>query len=126
MEFTKEEIKTAKTLYDKWASEKYTSPTFKAFLDSLLKPETKFINVRIEYDDGIKLYGNDLSAKGLECYLTNSYTDSNTNKGQIKVTELPEVFTREEVLSLFNDYTCIPPCEVDNYMNDILSERKSK
>ena len=120
MKFTKEEIETAKTLYDKWASEKYTSPTFKSFLDSLLKPETKKIRVEIEYfkPDGCPDMQISYIKSKLEYFEKDDF---------VKVTELPEVFTRKDMIEFgeyskaSTNYSC-----AENFQRFVTFGRKSK
>ena len=113
-EFTKEEIETTKLMWNDY--HKYTPNMligFEVWLDSLLKPETKFIDVRIEYES--------LGGFDLKSYILNCFPFANT-----KVTELPEVFTREEV-KLFTKY-CIDNgwIHLEKALDNWLDERKSK
>ena len=112
-EFTKEEIETTKLMWNDY--HKYTPNMligFEVWLDSLLKPETKFVDVRIEYDE----------KNGKVEYLLSALKVLNFNS----VTELPEVFTREEV-KLFTKY-CIDNgwIHLEKALDNWLDERKSK
>lgn len=109
LNFTPEQIKYLKKKWN-WS---FTEKSYSAFLDSLLKPETKFIDVRIEYES--------LGGFDLKSYILNCFPFANT-----KVTELPEVFTREEV-KLFTKY-CIDNgwIHLEKALDNWLDERKSK
>ena len=125
--FSKEEIETAQFLYDKWGSSKYTSPTFKGFLNSLLKTETKFIDVRIEYkpipdfiteEPFIDLSINDIR---------DSLNKRMNKEFEIKVTELPEVFSREDMICFLIDYaSSYDPDSAESCLRRFLSERSKK
>jgi len=84
------------------------------------EPERKFIDVRIEYDNRVKLYGEDITANSLERF----FHDDFVRRNQIKVIELPEVFTREDMIDFA--YKCrhlveFPESRIDKF----ISERKS-
>jgi len=84
------------------------------------EPERKFIDVRIEYDNGVKLYGEDISAISLERF----FPDDFIRRNQIKVTELPEVFTKKDMIEFA--YKCrhlVEPPE--SRIEKFISERKS-
>ena len=115
--FSKEEIETAQFLYDKWGSSKYTSPTFKGFLNSLLKTETKFIDVRIEYESDASNSSLPLTANNLETHF-----DCATELKGVKVTELPEVFTREDMIE-FANIDHIRYCDIEPNLEKFISER---
>lgn len=124
MKFSKEEIETAKKVFETYKINPGCSNSYNEFLSSLFKPETKFINVRIEYvpfknafDSIQNLYTNDV--KRALCSDLNS-------KFNIKVTELPEVFTREEVIKFAENYAVYGETSVKDYFNIYFSERKSK
>lgn len=127
MKFTKEEIETAENLYELWAKEKYTSPTFKSFLDSLLKPKKGKKVFEFEYDI-------------TEGYIVSSGTVQdilNVVKGSsnFKVTELPEVFSRKDMIELGDKIIHNIQCNHQFYPHSkfgnngleiFLSERKTK
>jgi len=121
MEYTKEEIKTALLLLSEYEGNSLPI-NFEDYLKSKLKPETKKIRVEIEYEVGIKLYGEDISAKTLEIYLTS--TNSRIMLGQVKVTELPEVFSRDELYIIFKN--TIHPNSIKHCLDKFISERDSK
>jgi len=84
------------------------------------EPERKFIDVRIEYDNRVKLYGEDITANSLERF----FHDDFVRRNQIKVIELPEVFTREDMIDFA--YKCrhlVEPPE--SRIDKFISERKS-
>ena len=113
VEFTAEQVKYLK---EEWIA----SPerNFIEFANSLLKPETKFIDVRIEYDNDIMF---DVS------YLQNiieKYRDVDF-RNRFKVTELPEVFSRQDMIEFANYHHHVDET-VETNINDWLSERKSK
>jgi hypothetical protein len=114
--FTKEKIETAEKLYELWAKEKYTSPTFKSFLNSLNKPERKKIVVEIEYDD---FNNNKIGVGDVKTAIENYSLSSHWN---FKVTELPEVFTREQVIGIF-DASFTDKNYIDGLINKWLSKR---
>ena len=106
MEFTKEQIEFLKT-----KRKEYGTISGDGFFDSLLKPERKKIRVEIEVE-------SDLTADGLKDLLK-SY-------GFLKVysvTELPEVFSREDMID-FGKYCAytVNPKSLDKWF----SERNSK
>lgn len=113
MEFTKEQIETAGELYSIWNKGIGIpdSETFSEFLDSLLKPETKKIIVEIESEE------QDLTPERILSRLK-IYSFHN-----LKVTELPEVFTREDIYEMFQ--YCIHKNTINTCLNKF-SERKSK
>jgi len=111
MEFTKKEIEAAKTLYDKWTLKTNTSVTFQGFLNSLLKPETKFIDVRIELDENVGTVEN----------LLNTLRVLNV----ISVTKLPEVFTREDMME-YGIFIFGHKYQEQKSIDKWLTERKSK
>ena len=96
MEFTKEEIETALKVFETYKINPGRSNSYNEFLSSLFKPETKFIDVRIEYQinkfgSDVILYEHDiLGCLTGECYFSSV----------LEVTELPEVFTREDMIEL--------------------------
>jgi hypothetical protein len=131
MEFTKEEIETAKKIYEKYITDKFNekiSSSYIHFLDLLLKPERKKIRVEIEYEsDNFPLTADRI--KGA-CELKYDITFR-----KFKVTELPEVFSKEDLIELGNKIIFNIQCNKQIYPynqfgNDdlefFLSERKSK
>ena len=116
MEFTKEQIETAKKILESYRVVQNRHHNFENYLDSLLKPETKFIDVRIEYvpfknafDSIQNIYVSDVSRE-----LRSNLND----KFNIKVTELPEVFTREDMIEFalyhYNSKLCNMGTDFDN------------
>lgn len=47
--FTKEEIETARKIYEKWDGYEYVN--FRLYLDSLLKPKYKTMFFKVEYEE---------------------------------------------------------------------------
>ena len=113
-EFTKEQIEFIRNDFRE-------SPlSWDDYLDSLLKPETKFIDVRIEYvpfknafDSIQNIYVSDVSRE-----LRSNLND----KFNIKVTELPEVFTREDMIE-FANIDHIRYCDIEPNLEKFISER---
>jgi hypothetical protein len=101
--YTKEEIETGRKLFFEWD----TAMNFEDWLDSLLKPKTKKIRVEIELDENVGTVENLLNALGV--------------LNVISVKELPEVFSREEVIELIEIGFA-----THKYNKQCLSERKSK
>ena len=114
--FTKQEIETAKKVFESYQINQRNQPSYTYYLDLLLKPETKKIVIEIEcnYPKEFPLDEHSIRAI-LNCGCSESGLDW-------KVTELPEVFSREDIDKIFdskfsdNDY-------VDSFINKLLSER---
>jgi hypothetical protein len=123
MKFTKEVIETAREVYGTWTSEK---TAFISYLDSLLKPETKKIVVEIEYEP-IPDFITEEMAINLTVNDVRDSLKSRMNKGfNIKVTELPEVFSREDMIEFAQyNYEHSSISKVTN-LNNWLSERSKK
>jgi hypothetical protein len=123
MEFTKEEIKTAEKIWDEYSNKENVQETvsgFRFYLHSLLKPERKKIRVEIEYDVTDKV---EINLKGIYYAFKNSFSDYR----DIKVTELPEVFSREDMILFANYYYCDhTSTDQEQCLIDWLSERSSK
>jgi hypothetical protein len=131
MKFTKEQIKTAIAILNTQGMNGEDVISIKDLitnLDSLLKPETKFIDVRVEYNDSE--FG--MSAKAIQESISNFDT---RNEYVTKVTELPEMFTREDMIELASrvisdiqiNHQCYPQNKFGNDDLEIfLSERSKK
>lgn len=125
MKFTKKEIETAEKIFNSYQNCNNPPRLFREYLHSLLKPERKFIDVRIEYQlnkfgSEVILYEHNI----LECLTGEGYWSS-----VIKVTELPEVFSRQDMIEFAKEsiYAHRNPDYIDiDYLNYFLSERKSK
>ena len=113
MEFTKEQIEFIK---EEWRNS--TLGFAPEFLDSLLKPETKFIDVRIEYESD----NFPLTADRVKSALELKYDITFRN---FKVKELPEVFSKKDLIEFANYHHHVDET-VETNINDWLSERKSK
>jgi len=119
MEFTKEQIETAKKILESYRVVQNRHHNFENYLDSLLKPETKFIDVRIEYESD----NFPLTADRVKSALELKYDITFRN---FKVTELPEVFTREDMIDFAQyNYEHSSISKVTN-LDTWLSESKSK
>lgn len=119
MEFTKEEIETAKKLYSKYRNQTAVDDGFTNFadwVDSLLKPKTKKIIVEIEVYGGSQV----MFLNGIENALRDKYYNA-----AIKVTELPEVFSKKDLIEFTNYHHHVDET-VETNINDWLSQRKSK
>jgi hypothetical protein len=88
--FTKEELETVGKFMDEYM---YYSPpiSLSDYLDQCKKPKTKKIVVEIEYNDSE--FG--ISDKAIQEAISNFDT---RNEYVTKVTELPETFTREDMI----------------------------
>ena len=116
--FTKEEIETAKKVWDTFKVNPGCSKSYNEYLDSLLKPERKKIRVEIEYDNiEYPIVAEDISDMIISQF---------NLRYNFKITELPEVFTREEVIKFAENYTVYCETSVKDYFNIYFSERKSK
>lgn len=91
MKFTKQQIETGKQLIESYKNRPVIKMDFENYLDSLLKTERKKIIVEIEYDSDDSNWDKTELENVLSYY-----------RGRCKVTELPEVFTREDIDSLTN------------------------
>jgi hypothetical protein len=93
MKFTKEELETVGKFIDEYT---YYSPpiSLSDYLDQCKKPETKKIIVEIEYKD---FNNNKIGAGDVKTSIENYSLSSHWN---FKVTELPEVFSREDIMNL--------------------------
>ena len=117
MEFTKEQIETAKKILESYRVVQNRHHNFENYLDSLLKPETKFIDVRIEYESDASNSSLPLTANNLETHF-----DCATELKGVKVTELPEVFTREDMIE-FANIDHIRYCDIEPNLEKFISER---
>lgn len=116
--FTQKEIVTAKAVvvfYNQQIAKGNFSGSFEEFSDSLLKPKRKKIVVEVEYNDLILTAGViELNLRGI-----------NGNYENVRVKELPEVFTREDIKDLRN-HIYNDEGSIDDIINDWLSERSKK
>lgn len=122
MEFTKNEIETSKKMFKDWFGEVEGVGNYLEYLDSLLKPERKKIRVEIEWDEtGM----DDITGNSISTLITRNHA----KERNLKVTELPEVFTIEDIEDL-KEYlyrkTAYDKGFLHNVINDWFSERKSK
>ena len=113
MKFTKEQIEYLKTE----AKKETRVIRLDEFFDSLLKPERKKIRVEIEYENYNPF---PLSVGRISSALNILFDD----KRKISITELPEVFTREDMIE-FAEYDW-DGINTKNNLDTWLSERKSK
>ena len=113
MKFTKEELETVGKFIDEYT---YYSPpiSLSDYLDQCKKPERKFIDVRIEYNDSE--FG--MSAKAIQESISNFDT---RNEYVTKVTELPEVFSRQDILEMLKD--CLHSDTINMCCDLFISER---
>jgi hypothetical protein len=127
MKFTKEELETVGKFIDEYT---YYSPpiSLSDYLDQCKKPERKKIVVEVEYNDSE--FG--MSAKAIQETISNFDT---RNEYVTKVTELPEVFSREDMIELGNKIIYNTQCNLEFYpynkfgnddLENFLSERKTK
>ncbi len=116
MEFTKEEIETALKTWDEY-SDTLNELSYADWLNSLLKPETKKIVVEVEYDDNE--YG--MSAEAI--YQSINSFDVR-NEYVTKVKELPEVFSREDMIDFAEYYSDSDVWNLQIAFDNWLSERK--
>lgn len=121
MKFTKEELETVGKFIDEYT---YYSPpiSLSDYLDQCKKPETKKIVVEVEYKECEA--GKWLRADYIDAILKESLSAYR----EVKVTELPEVFSREEIVKL-RDYILTGShfhTEIKKAFNDFLSERSKK
>ena len=122
MEFTKEEIETAKKIYEQYATDKFNEPistSYIHYLNSLLKPETKKHTIEVEYDDGdidnlIKIISRGMKRWG-------------GNIKNLKVTKLPEGTWTDHHMKLFALYY-MPDCKnnLEDSFSNFKAERKSE
>jgi hypothetical protein len=111
MKFTKEEIETVKKIYCNWNSKQWDY--FCDYADSLLKPETKKIVVEIEYDERPDAKPNaQLIQEKIQTLMFN-----------FKVTELPEVFSRLDMIDFANYNSDYPEFLTANNLSRFLLER---
>ena len=112
MEFTKEELLKAKQVLESFQKQ-VTGYSFPEWIDLQLKPETKKIFLEVEYED----HTNSV----IILNVINSFGGVNG----FKVTELPEVFTREDMIDFalyhYNSKLCNMGTDFDNW----LSEKKN-
>ena len=96
MKFTKEELETVGKFIDEYT---YYSPpiSLSDYLDQCKKPERKKIVVEVEYNDSE--FG--MSDKAIQESISNFDT---RNEYVTKVTELPEVFSREDMIGFIDFY----------------------
>ena len=113
--FTKEELETVGKFIDEYT---YYSPPIclSDYLDQCKKPERKFIDVRIEYNDSE--FG--MSAKAIQESISNFDT---RNEYVTKVTELPEVFSREDMIEFANYNSDYPEFLTVNNLSRFLETR---
>ena len=95
----------------------YSPEAYPDFFKIEYEEETKYIDVRIEYEYDSSNSSLPLTANNLEAHF-----DIATELKNVKVTELPEVFTREEINTMFPSTHMTANLRIDNF----LSERKSK
>ena len=111
--FTKEQKEIINEMYNlQLDGSDFGARIRKAFAE-VLKPERKKIIVEIEYD-------NNTDVKDLIDYI--SYYDI---ESKFKVTELPEVFSREQVIDIF-DPSFTSKDYIDGLITKWLSERSKK
>jgi hypothetical protein len=116
MKFTKEELEAVGKFIAEYT---YYSPpiSLSDYLDQCKKPERKKIVVEIEYNDSE--FG--MSAKVIQEAISNFHT---RNEYVTKVTELPETFTREDMIEFLRDsYSDV---SYENAFDLWLSERSKK
>ena len=113
--FTKQEIETAKKVFESYQINQRNQPSYTYYLDSLLKPETKKIVVEIET-------GKIFSVSDIKHALNYRFSEKEYN---FKVTELPEVFSREQVIDIF-DPSFTSKDYIDGLITKWLSERSKK
>ena len=115
LNFTPEQIKYLKKKWN-WS---FTEKSYSAFLDSLLKPETKKIIVEIEsnYCDSIGILNRIFCGEKGLCDFT--------FENKWRATELPEVFTREDMIE-FAKIDHVRYCDIEPNLEKFISERKSK
>ena len=119
MEFTKEQIETAKKILESYRVVQNRHHNFENYLDSLLKPETKKIIVEIE--------SNDCDSIGIlnRIFCGEKGLCDFTFENKWRATELPEVFTREDMIEFANYHHHVDET-VETNINDWLSQRESK
>lgn len=120
MKFTKEEIVIAKAIvidYNQQRCKGNFSGSFEEFCDLFLKPGRKKIVVEIEYEvskDAIPLTANNLQ----------THFEIATELKNPKATELPEVFSRQDILEMLKD--CLHSDTIKMYCDLFISERNKK
>ena len=114
--FTKEELETVGKFMDEW---KYYSPpiSLSDYLDQCKKPETKKIVVEVEYKECEA--GKWLRADYIDAILKESLSAYR----EIKVTELPEVFSREDMIEFANYNSDYPEFLTVNNLSRFLETR---
>ena len=119
MEFTKEQIETAKKILESYRVVQNRHHNFENYLDSLLKPETKKIIVEIE--------SNDCDSIGIlnRIFCGEKGLCDFTFENKWRATELPEVFTREDMIE-FAKIDHVRYCDIEPNLEKFISERKSK
>lgn len=108
-----------------WSEENILSGRLNDLFEIEYEPERKFIDVRIEYDNSSETIIVD--ERNLQTHF-----EIKTDLKNIKVTELPEVFTREDMEGLARWVEGRDDKDkdrfkniVDNFMRDRTSERES-
>jgi hypothetical protein len=102
MKFTKEQIELAKKVFESYQIDQRNQPSYTYFLDSLLKPETKKIVVEIEYEPIPDFITEEMAINLTVNDVRDSLKSRMNKEFNIKVNELPEVFTREQVIGIFD------------------------
>jgi len=122
MEFTKEEIETAESLWDDYYSSEFCGKLY--FKDWLNKKriQIKKVILEIEYEHA---YNMQTPMRKEFIFSAINNWDSIKSFKNIKVTELPEVFTREDMED-FARYRNYLVGKTEELFNKWLSERKSK
>lgn len=116
MEFTKEQIDYLKEYFATYSGDEFV--TYDEILNSFLEPKKKRIMFEFEYPES---ESHRMNAKSLTLLLcpTNEYISPT-----VKVKELPEVFTRKEILEMFD---CLLFKEtINECCDELISERESK
>lgn len=124
MKFTKEQIETAKELLKTYRNDSNVSVGFDGYLDSLLKPERKKIIVEIEYDKIKGSFGRDLDITKIN--VENTMKKEFISDFNFKITELPEVFTRENMIEFAEYYSDDTEWNFNHSFDHWLSERNYK
>ena len=117
--FTKEEYIKAKQVLESFQKQA-TGYSFSEWIDLQLKPETKFINVRIEYDAGKITFG--MNDHAIRSILNCGCSD---DKANWKVKELPEVWSDADMIEFAKFYMNHQHL-VGHIMDNFKDERKSK